>query len=137
MKKALHIILILILISLKSFSQEVSVSSVDDAKFRFGGRMTNELFTKLTLVEQSLYLGCLSSLGLKSDSIEWCDNDFVKKMSSHKIFPSEKVSWKSTNGKSDGVSVLEIGTDKLLKPKCIVFIERVKDNTIFTFQMYY
>jgi len=135
MKKALYIILILI--SLKSFSQKVSVSSVDDANFRFGGRMTNELFTKLTLVEQSLYLGCLSLLGLKADSIEWCDNDFVEKMSSNKIFPSEKVSWKSTDGKADGVSILEIGTDKLPKPKCIVFIRRVKGNTIFTFQMYY
>jgi len=135
MKKALHIILILI--SLKSLSQEVSVSSIDDANFRFGGRMTNELFTKLTLVERSLYLGCLSLLGLKSDSIEWCDNDFVEKMSSNKIFPSAKVSWKSTDGKADGVSVLEIGTDKLPKPKCIVFIRRVKGNTIFTFQMYY
>ena len=87
--------------------------------------MSNELFVKLSLAEQNAYLGCLTSVGLKSDSIEWCDNEFVEKMSSNKIFPSEKVSWKSTDGKADGVSVLEIGTDKLPKPKCIVFIERV------------
>jgi hypothetical protein len=133
MKKALHIILI----SLKSLSQEVSVSSVDDTNFRYGGQMSNELFVKLSRAEQNAYLGCLSLLRLKSDSIEWCDNDFVEKMSSNKIFPSAKVSWKSTDGKADGVSVLEIGTDKLPKPKCIVFIRRVKGNTIFTFQMYY
>jgi len=90
MKKALHIILILILISLKSFSQEVSVSSVDDANFRYGGQMSNELFVKLSLAEQNAYLGCLTSLGLKSDSIEWRDNEFVEKMSSHELFPSEK-----------------------------------------------
>jgi hypothetical protein len=49
----------------------------------------------------------------------------VEKMSIHKTFPSEKVSWKSTNGKSDEVSIFKIGTDKLPMPKCIVFIERV------------
>jgi hypothetical protein len=61
-------------LTLSSFGQVVSVSTVNDSDFRFGGRMTNELFVKLTPSEQNLYLGCLSSLGLKMDSVEWCDN---------------------------------------------------------------
>ena len=44
MKKAFHIILILI--SLKSFGQEVLVSSVVTPDFRFGGRLRNESFVK-------------------------------------------------------------------------------------------
>jgi hypothetical protein len=135
MKKAFHIILILI--SLKSLGQEVLVSSVVDPDFRFGGRMSNELFVKLTPSEQNLYLGCLSSLGLKMDSVEWCDNEFVRQMSSHEISPSLKVSWKFTNGIEDGVEILKIGTDTLPKPQCIVFIRRFKHDTMFTFQMYY
>ena len=96
MKKAVHIILILI--SLNSFSQEVSVSSVEDSNFRYGGRMSDKLFSKLSPAEQTVYLSCLSSLGLNKDSVEWCDNDFVKKMSSDEISPSQKNCWKSVIG---------------------------------------
>ena len=135
MKKALHVILILI--SLNSFGQEVKVSKVDDANFRFGGRMTNELFVKLSPAEQTVYLSCLSSLGLNKDSVEWCDNDFVQKMSSDEISPSQKICWKSVIGSEDEVSIIKVGTDKLPKPKCILFIQRKKGDTWFTLQMYY
>jgi len=135
--KKLIVIIVSVILTLSSFGQVVSVSTVNDSDFRFGGRMTNELFIKLTPSEQNLYLGCLSSLGLKMGSVEWCDNEFIRQMSSHEISPSLKVSWKFTNGIEDGVEILKIGTDTLFNPKCIVFIKRVKENTMFTFQMYY
>ena len=135
MKESFHIILILI--SLKSFGQEVLVSSVVDPDFRFGGRMSNELFVKLSPAEQTAYLGSVSALGLNADSIVWCDNDFLVKMSSNEISPSEKISWKSVLGHEDGVEVVMIGYDTLPKPQCIVFIRRFKHDTMFTFQMYY
>ena len=135
MKKALHVIFILI--SINSFSQEVLLSSVEDSNFRYGGHMSTELFVKLTPAEQNAYLGCLSALGLNKDSIEWCDNDFLVKMLDDKISPSEKIAWKSVIGDEDTVKIVKIGKDKLPKPKCIVFIKRIKDDTMFTFQMYY
>lgn len=131
------LLIILIFISLNSFGQEVKVSKVDDANFLFGGRMTNELFVKLSSEEQTVYLSCLSSLGLKMDSIEWCDNDLVEKMSSDEISPSLKICWKSVIGSEDEVSIIEVGTDKLPKPQCILFIKREKGDTWFTLQMYY
>ena len=44
---------------------------------------------------------------------------------------------KTSIGNEDEVRITMIGNNKLSKPKCILFIERINGDTMFTLQMYY
>jgi len=136
MKKLISI-LFFILVTNFSMSQTANVSYPTDKVFRYGGPMTNELFSYLSVDEKDAYLQCVKLCGLNPDSILWIKGDMVQKIADNLEFCSERVSWVSTEDKEGITEVIVKGQNSLDKPQCIVFINRQYDVTKFTFQMYY
>ena len=79
-----------------SYSQQAIETDIYEDDFRFGGSMSNEIFELLKSKEQRAYLLGLKALGIHKDSVNWIDDEFMKKLVSDDYSFSQKNVWIDT-----------------------------------------
>jgi hypothetical protein len=136
MKKRV-ILVILTTIVFSIYSQQAIETNIYSDDYRFGGSMTNEIFKLLKRDEQKAYLLGLEELGVNKDSVNWCDNEFFKKLGSDDYSFSQKNVWVDTKELKPEVAIIEKGKDFLTNPRIMLFFRREKGVAYFTFQVYF
>lgn len=135
--KKLVILVILTTIFFNIYSQQAIETNIYSDDYRFGGSMTNEIFELLKPDERRAYLLGLEELGVNKDSVNWCDNEFFKKLGSDENTFSQKNVWVNTKEFKPEVAIIEKGKDFLTNPRIMLFFRREKGVAYFTFQVYF
>jgi hypothetical protein len=135
--KKLVILVILITIVFSTYSQQAIETNIYSDDYRFGGSMTNEIFELLKRDEQKAYLLGLEELGVNKDSVNWCDNEFFKKLGSDDYSFSQKNVWIDTKEFKPEIEIIKTGKDFLTQPKVMMFFKREESVSSYTFQVYY
>lgn len=136
MKK--HIIIFTFnLFILNTYSQQAIETEIYKDDFRFGGSMSNEQFELLKVDEQRAYLLGLKALGIQKDSVNWIDDEFIKKLVSDDYSFSQKNVWVDTKEFKPEIEIIKTGKDFLTQPKIMMFFKRKENVSSYTFQVYY
>ncbi|MBM3186440.1 MAG: hypothetical protein FJZ67_09065 [Bacteroidetes bacterium] len=136
MKK--HIIIFTFnLFILNTYSQQAIETEIYKDDFRFGGSMSNEQFELLKVDEQRAYLLGLKALGIQKDSVNWIDDEFIKKLVSDDYSFSQKNVWVDTKEFKPEIEIIKTGKDFLTQPKVMMFFKRKENVSSYTFQVYY
>ena len=135
--KKLVILVILITIVFSTYSQQAIETDIYEDDFRFGGSMSNEIFELLKSKEQRAYLLGLKALGIHKDSVNWIDDEFMKKLVSDDYSFSQKNVWIDTKEFKPEIEIIKTGKDFLTQPKVMMFFKREESVSSYTFQVYY
>lgn len=136
MKKRL-ISVFITLFTFGSYSQQAIETNIYEDDYRFGGPMTNEVFELLKRNEQRAYLLGLKALGIHKDSVNWIDDEFIKKLVSDEYSFSQKNVWIDTKEFKPEIEIIKTGKDSLTQPIVMMFFIREKSFSRYTFQVYY
>ena len=124
--KKIYLCLIVILLTLQSFSQD----------FKYSGPMNESVFNKMTAFEKILYVDCLKELDVENDSIVWISEKTLNKIQSRKnYYFSIQVSTDNVTEMKDKKVVS--GRHRLPVSEFMISINRKKNLSEISVTVYY
>lgn len=124
--KKLFFVLLLLLISISSFSQ----------KWEYYGPINKEIFSKLTTTELDLYVDCIVELRMGEKDIPWANETTLKNLKKNMNYYIGLSANVSTNDEKAEIFPI-VGKHRVCYEQFVFYIKRTKKDTTIKVMMLY